>query len=144
MFLQEDGFVKWVVLSLLVSFALSIALGWPRYQKSRTIQLAKKALERGKEIAYFQESFKARYGMYMPDLSRLDISFTCQPVEGSGALSCDEYIYEMEQNILKVRHRVRPSWFEVHIEEGWVDCFYAEKIVQESRLCRPDKMPELL
>ena len=144
MSVEKNGFVKWVVLSLVLSFALVIALGWPRYQKSKTLHLAKKAMERGKEIAYLQESFKKRYGMYMPDLNRLDYSFTCSSLPDTRDLACDEYVYEMEAALLRVRHQTRPSWFEFHIAEGWVDCSHAEQIIQESRLCQPGKMPELL
>jgi hypothetical protein len=141
---EKNGFIKWVILALILSLALALLLGWPRYQKSKTLSMAKKALERGKEIAYQREFFRHRYGMYMPDLSRLEISFICDTVPNTGNLACDEYVYEMESALLRVRHQTRSSWFEIHIAEGWVDCAHTEKIVQESRLCNPGKMPELL
>lgn len=134
----RNGSIHTIVLILVMLVGFGAAIGWPQYEKHRTIAAAQKALEVGKSLAFAEASYKERYKAYTPDLERLDAVLPC-PVERTDEkieMVCSDYTFSLaEGNLVRVAHKSYPKWFDINIDQGSIDCSHEEDSLVGQHIC---------
>ena len=118
----RNGSIHTIVLVLVMLIGFGAALGWPQYEKHRTIAAAQKALDIGKSLAFAEASYKEHYKAYTPDFELLGADLPC-PVERA------------ERNLVRVAHKNYPKWFDINIDQGSIDCSHEEGSLVGQHIC---------
>ena len=134
----RNGSIHTIVLVLVMLIGFGAALGWPQYEKHRTIAAAQKALDIGKSLAFAEASYKEHYKAYTPDFELLGADLPC-PVEradGKTEMVCSNYTFSLaEGNLVRVAHKNYPKWFDINIDQGSIDCSHEEGSLVGQHIC---------
>lgn len=104
----RNGSIHTIVLVLVMLIGFGAALGWPQYEKHRTIAAAQKALDIGKSLAFAEASYKEHYKAYTPDFELLGADLPCpvERAEGKIEMVCSDYTFSLaEGNLVRVAHK---------------------------------------
>lgn len=138
MVLGQRGSIHTIVLGLVIIVGFGIALGWPQYQKHKTVASAQRALDLGKALAFAEATYKTQHGAYTPDFVQLGLALPC-PVVRDGdkiEMECSDYVYRLEEGgVLRVQHKGLPKWFDLDLAKGSVDCSHEDGSIAGSHIC---------
>ena len=134
----KTGSISRIVLACFIGLAFLFALIWPQYAKHRNTVHAKNAGEFAKALAFAEETYKQQNGVYTPDFRLLDITLDCpllQTADGP-VLDCAEYVYSLQDNLIRAEHKQLHVWLHVSIPQGDLSCHYPPQDWAGIDLCR--------
>ena len=135
---SQKGSIYRVILAVLIGFAFCFALGWPQYSKYRNAAELSKAADIGKSLAFAEETYKEKHQTYTPQFKELELALPCDMVtQGPNVvMQCPHYTYQLTQDhIITAVHAELPVWLEIDIEQGTVECKYAQEDWAGKDLC---------
>lgn len=134
----KTGSISRIVLACFIGVAFVFALAWPQYAKRRNAVHAHKAGEFAQTLAAAEETYKQQTGAYTPDFRKLNVPLDCPVLQTADGpvLDCEEYVYSLQDNLIRAEHKQLQMWLHVSIPQGEVSCHYPDQDWAGTDLCR--------
>ena len=131
----------WVFLiCFLAGCALILGLwSWPAYTRHRYVQSGQRAAELGAQLAFTENSYRARTGTFTDDFSKLE-PFLETPVPCALTPSpyrCGGYLYTLQDGHWLIASLQADSqiYIAFDLQQGFVDCSHASAALQRTPVC---------
>jgi len=123
-----------------VGCALILGLwSWPAYKHHQYTQSGQRAAELGAQLAFTENSYRARTGVFTADFSQLEpFLITPVPCELSASpFVCEGYIYTLEDPywLLASQQSDPQVYIAFDLEHGFVDCSHAPQALLRTPVC---------
>lgn len=138
MLTSQQGSVYRIILACVIALAFCFALTWPKYSKHRNVVHLRQAAHTGKALAFAEESYKQIHGQYTAHFEQLQTALPCPMVmqEQAPVMQCPHYTYKLQAgNIIHVKNTHFPVWLDIDIQQGTVQCNYADDDWAGQDLC---------
>ena len=123
-----------------IGCALIIGLwSWPAYKNHQKVASGQRAAELGAQLAFVENTYRARVGTFTADFSQLT-PFLTTPVPCKLAASpyvCEGYSYTLDNSgrLLATLQSDPQVYIAFDLAQGLVDCSHASQALQRSPVC---------